>query len=238
MQLSSIDEELRIVLGELDAAPVELSTADASEQELARRLADVEVVCAAEEKRCRDCEVELATIEKRMSRAMARLANLINADQVSATEREMAALKEQIGELEEQVLLAMDRVESLQGDRDRIAAELEGLRSELACKHEQWDARSPKLRQRGDELQGFREQLQAELNSEQRRLYSMALGRGPHGASPPAGITLVDGFTCTTCHKRLPPMWVNESRVWQRLYCCDGCKRILVFDPDAEVAVS
>jgi len=236
MQLSSVDEELRTVHGELDSAPGELTTADDSEQELARRLADVQVVCAAEEKRCRACEVDLTTIEKRMSRAESRLGNLISADQVSATEREMAALREQIGDLEEQALLSMDRVESLQGDRDRIAAELKELRSELACKHEQWDDRSPKLRQRGEELQGFREQLQGELNGEQRRLYSTALGRGSHGASPPAGITLVNGFICSTCHKRLPPMWVNESRVWQRLYCCDGCKRILVFDPDDAVS--
>ncbi len=234
IQLASLDDELRIVREELAATPVELASRRAAEQELAERSAGVELVCAAEEKRGRSCEVELATVEKRIERAQARLANLVSADQIDATDRELATLREQCDELEEKALIAMERIESLQQDRDRIAGDLEGLRAALEEFCGQWAKRESSLQDRAAELVGFREQLQGDLNGEERRLYSTALGRGSHGASSPAGITSVDGFICRTCHKRLPPMWVNESRVWARIHCCDGCKRILIFDPDDE----
>ncbi len=232
MQLASLDDELRMVCDELAATPRELSVRDVGESELAERYAGVEVVCAAEEKRCRSCETELATIEKRIERANARLAKLVSEDQINATQRELASLREQSGALEEKALIAMERIDSLHADRDRIRGELADTRAAVEVSRGEWAKRQPVLQSRADELGGFREQLQVELNGEQRRLYSTAIGRGAHGASPPAGITSVDGFICRTCHKRLPPMWVNESRVWARLYCCDGCKRILVFDPD------
>lgn len=236
LQLSSIDEELRICRAELESTPLVLSAAVSAIEELAERLDSVQLVCAAESKRCASAEGDLAAVEKRMARATGRLALLVSAEQVSATDREMAALREQIGELEEKVLLAMERMDALESERSQIGTKLEAMRTESDGNSEQWVERGPKLQQRAEELQGFREGLSAELTGEQRRLYGTALRRGAHGASAPSGVTLVDGFICSTCHKRLPPMWVNESRVFERLYCCDGCKRILVFDPDGEQA--
>ena len=232
LQLSSLDDELRTVLDELDATPLQLAEGEAIESELAERYAGVELVCLAEEKRGRACETELATVEKRIERAGSRLANLISEDQINATQRELASLRDQRDELEEKALVAMERVDSLQTDRERLSGELETKRHALEEIRAKWAERSPVLQGRADELSAFRDSLKGELSGEHRRLYSTAIGRGAYGASPPAGITAVDGFICRTCHKRLPPMWVNESRVWARLYCCDGCKRILVFDPD------
>ena len=232
LQLSSLDDELRTVLEELDATPRQLADGEAVESELAERHAGVELVCLAEQKRGRACETELATVEKRIERASSRLANLISEDQINATQRELASLREQRDQLEEKALIAMERIDSLQTDRERIGSELETKRQALEEIRGQWLERSPVLQGRAEELTGFRDGLRDELSGEHRRLYSTAIGRGAYGASPPAGITAVDGFICRTCHKRLPPMWVNESRVWARLYCCDGCKRILVFDPD------
>lgn len=232
LQLSSLDDELRTVLEELGATPRQIADAGVAVSELAERHAGVELVCLAEQKRGRACETELATVEKRIERANSRLGNLISEDQINATQRELASLHEQRDQFEEQALIAMERIDSFQIDRERIGGELQSMREALEESGGQWSERSPVLQGRADELSRFRDELQGELNSEQRRLYSTAIGRGAHGASPPAGITVVDGFICRTCHKRLPPMWVNESRVWMRLYCCDGCKRILVFDPD------
>ncbi len=236
LQLSSIDEELRVCREELEARPARLEVAEGAESALAARLADVEKVCAAERGRGVKCEADLGAVEKRLERATARIANLVSADQIAACDREIAALKEQIGGLEEAALLAMERLESLESDSSGIAVDLEQRRDDISVQREQWAERGPQLQGRADELQGYRDGLLAEMTGEIRRLYSTALKRGPHGASPPCGITELDGFICCTCHKRQPPMWVNESRTWQRLYCCDGCKRILVFDPDGAVA--
>jgi len=236
LQLSSLDEELRVCGEELESGPALLEAAEAAESSLAVRLADVEKVCAAERARGAQCEADLAAVEKRMERATARVASLISADQIAACDREIAALKEQIGELEEAALLAMERQDSLESDSARIAADLEARREDSSKLHARWAQRGPQLQARADELQGYRDGLMTELSGEQRRLYSTALRRGPYGASPPCGITALEGFICCTCHKRQPPMWVNESRTWQRLYCCDGCKRILIFDPDGEAA--
>lgn len=236
MQLSSIDEELRICRAELESTLPAMSAAAAAIEALAERLAAVQLLCDAEAKRCSASEADLAAVEKRMARATGRLALLVSAEQVTATEREMAALRGQIGEIEEKVLLAMERMDSLESERAQLDAKLTGMRSDADGNSARWAERAPQLQQRADELTGFRDALTVQLTSEQRRLYSTALRRGAYGASAPAGITLVDGFICRTCHKRLPPMWVNESRVFERLYCCDGCKRILVFDPDGEQA--
>ena len=234
IQHASLDDELRIVREELDATPLQLAASEATERELSERHAGVQLVCAGEEKRGHASETELATIEKRVERANSRLSKLTSEDQINATQREIASLKDQCDAVEEQAIIALERIDSLHEDRDRIASELHDSRATLQQALAQWAERQPKLQQRVAELVEFREQLQSELNGEQRRLYSTALGRGTHGASTAAGITSIDGFICRTCHKRLPPMWVNESRIWARLHCCDGCKRILVFDPDAD----
>tara|TARA_Y100001968_G_scaffold163818_1_gene149867 strand:- start:1386 stop:2120 length:735 start_codon:yes stop_codon:yes gene_type:complete len=234
LQLQSLDDELRLLDEEQQRSPAELSGMEQQLAALTERLSGVELVCAAEEARSKGFEEQLDAVEARFSRAQGRLAELVSAEQVRATERELESLGEQKGQLEEQALVAMERAESLTGDRQRLELQIEEQRADCEEQRLSWEQRRPGLLLRVEELDGFRTQILGGLSDDERRKYKVALSRGTYGASPPAGVTRVDGFICCTCHKRLPPMWVNESKAWTRLHCCDGCKRVLVFDPDDE----
>ncbi len=231
LRLNAIDLRRRSLQVELENSPRQLDVlgTELSSREATRdRLGD-------ERKTARtalgETEVELSKTEKRRARAQERIPLLQTAEQVAATEREIDALAETIDLLESELLERMDTAEGLAGSSAAAGASVEKGRADLTSATEAWAARLPVLQGGMQELDGERSPIAESLRSDIRRRYQLAWRQ--RGKIHPSGVTGVLGRICETCHTEVSARWLQECREHVALHSCQGCKRLLLFDPDA-----
>jgi len=181
-------------------------------------------------------EVELSKTEKRRVRAHERIPLLQTAEQVEATQREIVALAETIDDLESETLERMDRVETLEGEAAAALESSEAGSSELAAATEAWAERRPMVDSQMAELDDERSPIASTLRSDILRRYQLAWRQ--RGKLKASGVTQVLGRICETCHTEISARWLQESRDHQALHSCQGCKRMILFDPDASSSVA
>jgi len=231
LRLNAIDLRRHAFQVEVENSPrelAELKSTLATREATRDRLSD-ELKCARAA--LGETEVELSKTEKRRARAQERIPLLQTAEQVAATEREIDALAETIDLLESELLERMDRAEDLAGSSSVAGASVEEGQASLAAATESWDVRLPVVQAGMQELDGERSPIAESLRSDIRRRYQLAWRQ--RGKTHPSGITGVLGRICETCHTEVSARWLQECKDHVALHSCQGCKRLLLFDPDA-----
>jgi len=234
-RLNEVDRQLRSCHAELRSTPLGIEAEGGALEVLSGQLLDAEGALATAEEQLGSAQSSLSGLEKRLDRARSRVASLTNAEQIDATEREMASLEAQCSDGETAVLEGMEAVETLESQRQRLSTQLAAGQGAHDSRQAEWAERSGVLEAQVLALDGSRSELRSAVRKDVLRLYEAALGRGPIGASEPSGITHVDSrFICATCHARVPPAWVQEARNHRSIQTCDGCRRVLLLsDPSA-----
>lgn len=172
----------------------------------------------------------LTKTERRRDRAEQRIPMLKTAEQVDATQREIAALRQDIDDLEGEILERMDRVERLEESARAATDGVEEMTTSLAADRTAWEARSPVAKSEMTALDAEREPLKGGLHTDYLRRYQLAWRQ--RGKMQPTGVTAVVGRICETCHTEVSARWLQESRDYVALHSCQSCKRLLLFDPD------
>ncbi len=230
--LDRLDHERWEAEQELARTPREISVQETALGVQRTALQSVRDELAATQASVRDNEGELAAVEGKAKRADKRLTMVFTSTQIDATKRELATLAERRDELEELILEAMDRAETLEADATSQASALDQATAAFADRTGTWSTREGALRSRVAELTEQREPLFSGLRSDVARRYQVGwkLGR----FSPPSALTSAKGDgVCLTCHASLSFKWLSEARRHAAVHACDNCKRIIVFDPDA-----
>jgi len=228
-RLDAVDGQLRRCHEELRATPLRIEAEDSTLQLLRDELKDTGASLAAAESRLGGAQTALASLERRLDRARGRVASLVSAEQIEATEREIASLESQCSDGETEVLEGMEAAESLEGRQQVLEQQLQAGDSAQGNRQAEWAERSGELQVQVTTLDASRVELASGVRDDVLRLYEAALGRGPFGGSEASGITFVDSrFICATCHARVPPAWVQEARNHRSVQTCDGCRRLLV----------
>jgi predicted nucleic acid-binding Zn-ribbon protein len=231
LRLNSIDLRRHALQVELETTPSVLKALDV---ELSSRTAERERL-QAEFKAARSAlgaaEVDLSKAEKRRVRAQERIPLLQTAEQVEATEREVIALAEFVDTQESEILERMDSVEGLDVATVEAEQSAEAGGAELITATEAWTERRPVLDTEMAELDGQRVPIAESLRSDIRRRYQLAWRQ--RGKIHPSGLTQVVGRICVTCHTEISARWLQECKEHEALHSCQGCKRLLLFDPDA-----
>ncbi len=234
LRLNAIDLRRHALQVELESSPRQLADLDGelSSREATRgRLGDELKTARAA---LGETEVELSKTEKRRARAQERIPLLQTAEQVAATEREIEALAETIDLLESELLERMDLSEGLAVASAAAGVSAEDGRANLTAATESWAVRLPVVQAGMNELDGERSPIAESLRSDIRRRYQLAWRQ--RGKTHPSGVTGVLGRICETCHTEVSARWLQECKEHVALHSCQGCKRLLLFDPDAAPA--
>lgn len=231
VSLDRIDHEVWAIDNELTDEPKGIDGDVAVLAVLEEELVRLEASLKAARTEAGGFERQLSDIETRQARARNRIANLVTAEQIAATEREIANLGEQADEVEESALVAMENVEAIQANRDAAVSAIASGEAGLVARKEAWTGRKRTIEARREGLVAERAPLFGGLRTDIARRYQV--GWNMPFYKPPSGLTGADGIMCTTCRTTLSPKWVQESRRFDTLHACDSCKRILCFDPDA-----
>jgi predicted nucleic acid-binding Zn-ribbon protein len=192
---------------ELQAAETELQRARSGEAKLGSEL--------------RTQEADLADLETRIKRDNSRMygGQIVDSRELASLERELQHLRTKRDSLEENILEAMERLETLQAEaqsRDRTAA---GLR-------EHWESSRPDLERQQQQLaselvtlRAEREALAGALDGPSLTMYSRLRANSGHAVSH------VTNGVCQWCRVTLPPKDVQHAR--SALVFCNNCARIL-----------
>ncbi len=230
LQLDVIDLELDALTAEARRVPAEIKEEYGAIAALDEARAAAAVELAATEKAQKESERALEAIEKRKARAEARLPSLGTMGQIEATQREIAALSAEGGDIETTILELMDSVETQEAAIAEQDGTLERARALLTEHEAAWAERKPNLKARHVELTAEREPLEGSLRSDVVRRYQ--LGRNQSQWKIRTGVTWVNrARVCRTCRTSVSARWIQECREHTAMHACDSCKRMLVPQP-------
>lgn len=193
----------------------EIKTAEARLDELRAR----EQAAGAE---LRSLESDLSALEARIKRDQTRMysGQIVDSRELASLEKELEHYRAQREELEERVLTAMERQESLQEavtSAGRRANEMRG----------RWEADRPELSLREEQLtdslagmRAERDALAASIDARSLSLYQRLRASSGHAVSH------VSNGVCQWCRVAIPAKDVQHARAGS-LVTCSNCQRIL-----------
>ncbi|MDD5657235.1 MAG: C4-type zinc ribbon domain-containing protein [Elusimicrobia bacterium] len=174
------------------------------------------------EKKKKEKELELAAKEEAVRKHSMELNQVKTNDAFKALQAEIDRDKAAGGQIETEILEAMEGIDASRREEKaaaaeckeaeaRAAAEIGGLEKELAA-----------LKARHDAMRAQRDQAASGLPDEMMRVYNHARMRGKLDAIVP-----VDGGNCSACRISLAPQMIVEVTKAKSLVVCESCQRIL-----------
>lgn len=167
-------------------------------------------------------EKDLQIAEEKLEKLKSRLTELKTNKEYQAHLNEIEASKGDIGKVEEELLLLMERGDLLKKEvaqEEGRAADAERVFSAEKVKLE---SRLEELRQGAEALQAreaaLLDRIDSKLLQEYRQLASIRKG---------AAVVPLENSTCSGCHFSLPPQVVAEVRKQEKVLTCTYCRRIL-----------
>jgi len=145
--------------------------------------------------------------------------------ELSALERKIEELDRRKDKLEEDIIMLLDDVETLQEQVGQKQAEVERLSSRLSEVREYFIQRSAELSKKIEELAERRSELEAQIQPGLLDDYEHAR---QHGAN--VAVAVVKDRACSACHTSVASSLIGELKQATRVVRCESCQRILVLD--------
>jgi predicted nucleic acid-binding Zn-ribbon protein len=232
-QLDVIDRELDALKAEAKRTPGELKEEHAAVSALDELRVAAAAALVLTEGKQRDAERSLEKLEKRIKKAQDRLPSLGTMGQIEATQREIAAVGAEAGEVETRILELMEQAEDQETDLAAQVERLANARALVAGHEASWLERKPVLAARVGVLDADRVAPAAVLRPDVTRRYQ--LGRNQSQWKVRTGLTWVQADrVCRTCRTQVSARWLQECAAHTAYHACDSCKRMLVPPPPEE----
>lgn len=227
IELQRVDLKLAELQKSSSAIPRELETGRAGLEAARAAVERVEADLEALQKEDRARERRIEEVREGQQKSKARLMEVKTNEEYTALLKEIEYADQQIGQLEEEVLGSMERVEAQQVElkslQERLKVEEEGYGKEKGLKEAEL--------QRVGALLGEEEALRSELTGRISRglLASYNRIRANKGG---LAVASVAGGVCQGCNQRIPRQTHIDIRKNEVLFFCQGCSRILFHADD------
>jgi predicted nucleic acid-binding Zn-ribbon protein len=170
-------------------------------------------------------EADVDVVRSRASRDEARLqAGGLPSRELESLQHEIATLARRQGNLEDEVLAAMEQAEEAQAALDDATGRLDGVRAELADLEQRRDAAFAEIDAARAERTPQRAALAAELPAELGAIYEKARSQSGNGAA------LLRARRCEGCRMELSGSELSALRTAapDAIVRCENCRTILV----------
>jgi len=166
--------------------------------------------------------------KKAMDRRM-RMNRIKNAKELQALQREIEQLKQNNGDLEEELIRIMEEI-------DAIKAQTQGKEAEMAAMQDEWQKQQQELKgqitgidEAVSDAASRRQRIAAQVAGELISRYELLFSRRGGTA-----VVEVTGGICQGCYMNIPPQLWNEIIKNEKVNLCPSCQRILYFKPAPE----
>jgi len=231
IELQQIDSKIAELSTQIDDLPAQIASLEANLREYVNAHEERQRRLGATLKERRELEGEIRVIQERISRHKDQLYQVKTNEQYRAMLKEIEGEEANIRKIEDQVLEKMIEAEELEKQVRDAAAQLEGEKARVALEIERLkELQQADMRER-EGLQGRRQELEAALDESVRSLYER-IRQARRGLV----VAEVRDGLCTACNVRLRPQVYNDVRTGEALLTCDNCDRILYYVEPAAVA--
>lgn len=234
--------QLQLVLSEVKTknerrskTPDHLVHVEASYQDLVRRRDELSGRVAVAESRKKELASEIADLGEQLKKYQGQLA-------LVKTNREYGALLNEMDEIKKKVRTREDETLALEETLSQAQAEAQEREAAFPVEQEGYEEQMREWRAEQDALS--RDVAVATARAEEirkgidKRLLALfdRIAKARAGLAV-ARVELVANQTaaCSACHVRLRPQLLSDLRMSREAVHCESCKRILYWDPKAEV---
>ena len=222
VRLQRIDSQILVYSRAEEQGPVKLAEAEADFAAAERKVSESLELEKQLAKKRRELETESEDLENKVKGGQARQLQAKTNDEYRALLREADFLKKSITELDDQLLAAMEQLETLAEENTRLKAWIEEQKQSFEKKKKDIESWIELSRKDKAVLTDKRTEIVRELSTEALGMYDKVLKRRPGRA-----VVAVIGGICQECNLQIPPQQYNELQRNEKVLVCPHCQRII-----------
>ena len=220
--LQTVDDEIKILEGEVREAPLELTALEAKVAQLRERQGQVQErldILKVQQKRL---EGEIEDDGHKIKKSKNKLMAVGNSKEYHAMMREMDSMEKLNRLREEERIAVMEELERQQAAMGELTGDMGGLVEEYDAKKATLDERVAKAQTRLDALMKRRNKAGKVVPPPILGRYEFIRSRIDH----PVIVPVSEGI-CGGCHIKIPPQAYNELQKGKQILGCPNCQRIV-----------
>lgn len=174
-------------------------------------------------------ELDLESSKAQLDKYQGQLYQVKTNKEYDAISHETETIKNKIDDLEKKILDVAQTIEDLTASNDTIGSELVQLRRDFEESDSELQAKISASSEEENILRQERNIVEKNLTPQQLSAYErIRLAKGG------TAVAYCNGGVCSGCFSFIPPQKVVEIRNMKKLYYCESCGRIMVWDKNAE----
>ncbi len=181
----------------------------------------------------KNLEIDIDSKEQEIRKHTSQLNSVKSNDAYKALINEIEAAKKTKTLLEDDVLVLMEKIETLQKEAKAAEVEAQKVQAELDGQLRALDAEEIVFKAQVETKKADRDVFAGALPAEARDRYE-AIQRGRPGY---VAVVPINQMVCGGCRTGLTPHLVNQVMKGKEIITCDGCSRILYIVPKPPVPV-
>lgn len=227
VELAKLDQEFIQLTNRAKHHPVreEISKLKAEVEKIHFEIAQIQARENDIQKEAGKLELEIEQVKNRAAKDKARIDTASNSKEITAMEHEVESLKNRQNDLENQEIIFLEEIESLQKEQATWQIKKDELAKELDEKTEELKLELVALKNEAEQVNKKSKELIAQIDEKLIEKYKKI----PSEHTGLAAARLVDG-ACTGCNISFSPIEVQEikGKDQELIITCDSCGCILV----------
>lgn len=224
--LQTVDREIKEQTGLKQGLLSELQAKEREIQAKQKEVDELNAACAEKEKLRAEKDRAFQDEGKKAMDKRMRMNRIKNSKELQALQREIDLMRQNNGELEEELIKIMQEI-------DAIKANIQSKQAEMAALHESWQKQQQELEgqisgidQAVSEASSRRQSIAANLARDLVSRYELIFSRRGGTA-----VVEVAGGICQGCFMNIPPQLGNEIIRSDKIHLCPSCQRIVYVKP-------
>jgi len=174
-------------------------------------------------------ETELGSFKEQLKKYEAQLYQVKTNKEYDAIANETENVKKKINDLENKIIESVEEAENLTKSNEEIQTEIEKLTSDFEDNNVALQEKISSSSEEENLLKHEREIVEKKLTIQQIKAYQRI-----RSAKKGMAVAYCNGGVCSGCYSFIPPQKVVEIRSMKRLFHCESCGRIMVWDKNQE----
>ena len=224
--LQTVDREIKEQTGLKQGLLSELQAKEKEIQTKKREIDLLTAACAEKEKLRLEKDRVLQDEGRKATDKRMRMNRIKNIKELQALQREIDQMRENNGELEEELIKIMQDIDALKAQMQTKEGEMAGMREEWKNKQRELETQISGIDQSVSAAASRRQTIASQVTGDLISRYELIFSRrgGMAVVEVAAGI-------CQGCYMNIPPQLSNEISRSDKVHLCPSCQRILYIKP-------